>query len=143
MPPICAESPEGPPARCLACGRVFRIRYDVCPHCSSPDVAPLIFLSTTTALASFLCVLAWEFEAFVAGLHLLAGKKVNLAGHIILLVASTALTLFACLKGRRELATARALGARSAITSGQAIMIVLILLVSSALVAAFLDWQLR
>lgn len=137
-----SDNPEGVSSTCLGCGRSSRrLPESPCADCASPHVAPLIFLLTSTALSGFLCVLAWQLEAFVAGVHLLAGRQVNAAGHVALFVTSSALTLFAGLKGRRELAHVRALGGRSAITSSLAVLIVLTLLVFSALIVAFIDWQ--
>lgn len=131
------------PAKCLACGRVFRHQRDddVCPHCLSPSVARLIFLPTTTVIAVFLCVMAWELEAFVVGIHFLAGRRVNIAGHIILVAASAVLTLFAYAKGKREIAKVRALHTLAAMTWPQAFMGVLALLVFVALLVLFIIWQ--
>jgi hypothetical protein len=137
------SKPDDVPAKCLACGRVFRHPHDeyVCPHCSSPAVAPLVFLHTTSVLAAIHCVLAWELEIFIAGVHFLAGRKINVAGHVVLMTASVLLTLFAYFKGKREIAKVRALGGRAAMTWPQAFLVVLALLVFVAMLMLFLRWQ--
>jgi hypothetical protein len=88
-----------------------------------------------------LSVLAWELEILALAVHFFAGKRVDQAGHVVLIAASAIMTLFAYSKGKREIARVRNLGARAAMTWFQAIMVVGVVVAFAGLLALFGSWQ--
>ena len=135
--------PDRVPAKCLACGKLFRlaVHHATCPHCGSPSLVQLCFLSTSALLTVILTVLSWELELLVLGAKFLAGQKIDQLGHAVLLTASAVMTVFASMKGKSEIARIRKFGGPPAITWFQGFLVALVIVSFASLLVWFISWQ--